>query len=594
MDPLPPVTEAMIRQHASADSFQRGDVYHAQGAVVCLVRRGQQLQAEVEGSQVEPYTVQITWDGVGITQASCTCPYDWGGWCKHIVATLLACLHNPAQIEERPALQTPLAGLDREHLQTLLVRLVEQQPHLADVVEGQVHVFHVQPTAAAPTPRQRRTPIDPTPFRRQVRDILHSLDRMRCSDAYWHVGAVVDQVRQVLEQAKGFVAAGDGRHALAILDAITEAYVSDWVALDDSDGYAGAFFEELGAVWTEAILSADLTPAERETWAEKLAQWQNAVEDYGIDEAFLPAMAAAEQGWDYPPLVWVLRGEITEKGAWEREAPAYADELAIARLNVLARQGRSQEYLSLAEAEGQTERYVTMLVRQGRVREAVDYGVQSLGTTEEALALAKALREREALPEALRVAEHGLSLEGSKVPLATWMADLARGMGEAGRALDAVLIAFRGAPDLAAYQRVQELAGARWPELRTDLLGQLRRGRSSLPQGPVEIFLHEGLVEDAMRAVEGNAHSTLLERVVEAAIPSHADWAIRMSREQAESIVNQGKSPYYRQAEQWLEKARAAYRAAGRQTEWQTYLGELIARHRRKYSLVPMLEALKR
>ena len=79
MDPLPTVTEAMIRQHASADSFQRGDVYQAQGAVVCLVRRGQQLQAEVEGSQVEPYTVQITWDGVGITQVVKDSPAEKAG-----------------------------------------------------------------------------------------------------------------------------------------------------------------------------------------------------------------------------------------------------------------------------------------------------------------------------------------------------------------------------------------------------------------------------------------------------------------------------------------------------------------------------------
>jgi len=86
----------------------------------------------------------------------------------------------------------------------------------------------------------------------------------------------------------------------------------------------------------------------------------------------------------------------------------------------------------------------------------------------------------------------------------------------------------------------------------------------------------------------------LIGPVVEAAIPRHPDWAIRMSREQAEFIMSQGKSPYYHQAGRWLEKARAAYRAAGGQTEWQTYLGELIARHRRKYSLVPMLEALKR
>jgi len=66
-----------------------------------------------------------------------------------------------------------------------------------------------------------------------------------------------------------------------------------------------------------------------------------------------------------------------------------------------------------------------------------------------------------------------------------------------------------------------------------------------------------------------------------------------MSRQQAESIMKQGKSQYYRQAARWLEKARAAYRAAARETEWQTYLGELIAQHRRKYSLTPMLEALQ-
>ncbi len=77
MDPLPKVTEAIIRQHASADSYQRGREYYEQGAVVRVVRRDQQLQAEVEGSQYEPYRVQITYDAGGIAQAICGCPYDW-------------------------------------------------------------------------------------------------------------------------------------------------------------------------------------------------------------------------------------------------------------------------------------------------------------------------------------------------------------------------------------------------------------------------------------------------------------------------------------------------------------------------------------
>jgi hypothetical protein len=99
------------------------------------------------------------------------------------------------------------------------------------------------------------------------------------------VGAVVDEVLQVLEQAQGFVAAGDGGNALVILEAIPEAYVADWMELDDSNGEASAFFEDLGTVWTEAVLTADLTARERRTWAEKLARWQNAVDDYGVDEA---------------------------------------------------------------------------------------------------------------------------------------------------------------------------------------------------------------------------------------------------------------------------------------------------------------------
>jgi uncharacterized Zn finger protein len=594
MDPLPKVTEASIRQHASSDSYHRGREYYEQGAVLSLVRRDQQLHAEVEGSQYEPYRVQLTYDAGGIAQALCSCPYDWGGWCKHIVATLLATLHSPATVEERLSVQTLLTGLEREQLQALLLHLVEQQPALADLVEAQVHRICLQPAADAAAPQPRHTPVDPNVFRRQVRTILRSLDRMRSSEAYWHVGAVVNEVRQVLEQAQGFVAAGDGRNALAILEAITEAYVADWAELDDSDGEASAFFEDLGAVWTEAVLAADLTTRERQTWAKKLAAWQHEVDDYGVDEAFEVAMAAAEQGWDSPPLVRVLQGEITDKGAWEDEAPAYADELAIARLNVLERQGRSQEYLYLAEAEGQTERYVTMLVHLGRVQEAVDYGLQYLGTTEEALALAKALREREALQAALQIAEHGLTLEGAKVSLATWMADLALGMGETGRALEAALIAFRGAPELAAYQRVQELAGERWPEIRAELLAHLRQGRAYVPQGAVEIFLHEGLVEDAMRAVEKGASYTLLAQVVDAAIPSHADWAIQICRQQAEPILQQGQSQHYHHAARWLEKARAAYRTAGRETEWKVYLAEMITRHRRKYSLIPRLEALQR
>ncbi len=57
--------------------------------------------------------------------------------------------------------------------------------------------------------------------------------------------------------------------------------------------------------------------------------------------------------------------------------------------------------------------------------------------------------------------------------------------------------------------------------------------------------------------------------------------------------MNGGKAEYYSSAASWLAKARTAYRAAGREKEWQAYLGELLAHHGRKYKLVPMLKALR-
>ena len=70
--PLPNLTETTIRQHASAESFERGRNYYQQGAVLSLVQRGMVLQAEVEGSKSFPYTVSCTFDANGIIAATCT------------------------------------------------------------------------------------------------------------------------------------------------------------------------------------------------------------------------------------------------------------------------------------------------------------------------------------------------------------------------------------------------------------------------------------------------------------------------------------------------------------------------------------------
>ena len=501
--------------------------------------------------------------------------------------------------EARPALESLLSGLNRDQLQSLLLKLAEQEPSFISTIENQVALLRnssSQPT----TPPQQATPkpsnaLDTKAIRRQVRASIHSLDRMRSSEAYWHIGGVVNEIGQLVEQAWALIKADDSRQALTVLEAITEEYMSEWENLDDSDGEASGFFSDLGTAWTEAILSADLTREERERWADQFAAWQEELDAYGVDEAFDAPQTAALDGWDYPPLQRVLQGTITEQGAWEGEAPDHADDLTEARLNILERRGRFQEYLYLAEAEGHTEEYVTMLVRLGRVEEAISYGRQYLATTDEALALAKALYEHGEYEQSLQIAEHGLSLEGRKASLAKWLRDQALSTGEKTRALPAAEAAFRDEISLENYQQVAEIAGEQWPERRTELLNYARHTKSSYPKGQIDVFLHEGLIEDAITAQDPYTSHILIEQVVDAALhaQAHLDWVIQACRKQAEYIMDRGKADLYSSAANWLTKARAAYLALGHEEEWQSYLNELLSQHGRKYKLVPMLKALR-
>jgi uncharacterized Zn finger protein len=587
------LSEGAIRQQASAESFQRGQDYYRGGAVLSLVRRGDVLQARVAGSQYEPYRVRVDVDAGGMTWVTCNCPYDWGGWCKHIVAVLLACLDDPDQIEDRPTLDQLLADLDRQQLRDLVLALADDNAALAEAIEGQIDALPSTPGGgedgerAAPSPR--RTTIDPQPIRRQVDRILHSLDRMRPSEAYWHVSSVVNEVGEVLDQAWAFIEAGEGENALIYLEAITDEYVNGWVMLDDSDGEASGFFATLGQAWTEAALVVDLSPAEREAWCDTLNEWQAEIAEYGMDDVFDAAQAALVQGWEYPPLQRILSGQIAEP-APEREDLWYADDLNAARLCVLDRQGRHQEYLYLARATGRMHEYVLMLARLGRVQEAVDAGVQYQGPPQHVLSLAMALREQGALEEAVRVAEHGLTLDGYKAPLATWLLELALGLGRDELALRAALVAFRAAPDLDLYRRIEGLSGERWPALREELLAQLNASFGMHTSGAVEVLLHEERWDDAIAAAEKGGGYSHLERVMDAVIEHRPEWVIRAACQQAARIIEPGKARYYHHAVEWLGRARDAYRAAGREAEWRSYLREIRDRHGRKYKLMGMLE----
>jgi uncharacterized Zn finger protein len=597
-----PVTKETIRALASAESFARGRSYLDDGAVSDLVQRGDRLTAEVEGSEFEPYQVSLRLHDGGVADAHCTCPYDWGGYCKHIVAVLLKFADEKTRVIGRKPISELLRGLDQTQLIELLEKRAESDPTLVAWIEAEL-------ATAIPAPRSttaggRRTPVDPAPVRDQARALLAARNRRgRYWDGYRSSGDI-GELQRLVEKAVPFLEVGDGTNALRILEPIAEAFVDDWLNHSyGSDEHLYELFADLGRLMAEAALMSDLAADERDALAETLEEWEDRLEEYGVDDGFHVAIRALQTDWDDPALAAVMAGK---GGSWPPSGADdwLEDELTAVRLRVLEACGRTEEYLNVARAARAHTSYAAMLVKLERSPEAIDYALESFKKPDEALALANALREAGAHEDALKIADMGLVIasddengtHGSIVSLAHWLRDYAGGMGRTAAALKAARAAFERSLSLEDFRAVQTWAGADWEAIRKDLLAQLACAPHAYDR--IRIYLFEGLIDEAVRTVGDrfgySAHDETLMRLSGAAHASHPEWVIRLAMHHATSIMDANQAAHYALAAQWLEKAALAHEVLGREDAWRACLDELIDRHRRKYKLRPLLENLRR
>lgn len=128
-----------IESRTVGQSFYRGEALFADGAICLPVRRANELSALCVGSSAAAYYVSASFDGARIVETSCTCPYDWGGDCKHIIAMLLTFLYEPERFRVGKSLQDELMSLDKEDLVDLVERLIFRYTGLEDIVEDMIN-----------------------------------------------------------------------------------------------------------------------------------------------------------------------------------------------------------------------------------------------------------------------------------------------------------------------------------------------------------------------------------------------------------------------------------------------------------------------
>jgi len=495
--------------------------------------------------------------------------------------------------------------VSREQLLALLTELLNDVPDLSDWLEAAL------PEPAASRPRKAAAPkrkkkIDTEVYRRRVRGIMHSLDHMQASEAYWQVSGLTEQLGDVEKTAMDFLDAGDAETALRILMTMLEESHDCFEYVDDSDGYLGDYLNGLGATLAEVILSLDLDGEWREELLSDLEKIDHNLSGYGVDGMEV-AVVVAKIGWGEGPSEAQGRSvEEDDDEEWDEdddeesfapggyqswESESLSQVLTRAKLNVLERQERTDEYLEMCLKSGEPLRYSIKLVALDRTPEAVKYALKNLADSDDALKLAQALRGSGHLDESLKVGEHGLKLSGSKAALGAWLGPIEEAQGRASQALEAWQVAFHSSPSLAVWKTTKRLAGSRWKRLKPELMASLEKGYNH--QALAEVLIEEQEWDAAIKVAEEETYDYRLIAIVADALIAHRpEWVIRASVKQADGLITKTQSKYYTYAADWLRRAKAAYAQMGQTGEWRKYLAKLKEQYKRRPALMSYLKGL--
>ena len=593
--------EEQIARQMSSRIYSRALELYRKGAVENLVLRGRRLNAQVQGFHEPFYTVTIDFDEQGVRQATCTCAYDYGDWCKHIGAVLLACIRAPEKIVQMPPIEQVLEPLDAAALRRVLLELASEDPKVADRITLLAQIAQQPSREASDAPRALRV----TDFARDVVD--GSIEQL---------GAAGKAIQQLIEKA-------DYAGALKLITDETKQQVGDlWrVSVEDFYDFLSGENPAEDAINALACLAAELAlslPNPKDPLMQQIAQlargWlQQELDPWG-DEIrtcvyvlvqhgrIPPKFFRREYDSEFDEWLEALSDIERARDFWHSDFEEdFVDLANIIQLRVLEQRGAIEAYLKLAWESGQYHRYAIMRALQGEVELAVETARQqfrklyewdsfvraldALGHTETAIPLAyDALRES----HKRRRSDPYDPEADLRASLGEWLAARAAERGEDAIALEAMQISVEDEPTLEKYKRLEQLAGAQWAKLRPQVLRRIREHRDA--EEVAAIYIYEGKHADALQILcDRHALTPALARQV----ADHAPEATRAAcLEEANKIILNTRSRDYPLAADWLEVVKRSYYAEGKPHEWEAFIQTLMEQHKRKTALIPLLRKL--
>ena len=249
-----------FEQNIDETIFNRGLKYFKNGHVTSFEELSPgEFDAIVEGT--EDYTVNLTVLNNNITDYSCTCPYDYGSVCKHIVAVIL---HLQ---QEESGMKQPQKKEDTLKKPASKRKTVSEQVDemLGSLSHDDIKSFIKEQCITDPAFRRsflsgflyKTTTESPEKYREQVKNILRSAKSRDRFIKWSRTGMVGKAVNAMLDIAMRHVDSGNYLSACYICFPVAEEMVKALDYADDSDGDIGGnietAFDILAAISTSEI-----------------------------------------------------------------------------------------------------------------------------------------------------------------------------------------------------------------------------------------------------------------------------------------------------------------------------------------------------
>jgi uncharacterized Zn finger protein len=562
---LPKLTEAQVKSLASAQSFQRGQSYYHDEAITNPVRQGMELRAECEGSDYEPYEVSATLNKNGVAETDCTCPYDYGGICKHIVALLLTYVHEPESFEVLDDLQSDLSNLSKEELIQLVGDLVNRDPKLKSVVN-----------LSQAAPRAGKA-MNVSAYRAQAKRAMASQSH----------NTMRRELKALRETAQRLAKAGDQLNAGAIfhaaLDEATKGY--DEVAWEiDYDGHICIEVDGLAEGLGKCLQTAQADAPTRWQWIEALLQAEYKDRELGgVD--FAPsandALLKFANDEEWQKIEAIIRNKIHRGSGWDRESWVHF---------LSARLSKQSNKDDLIRELGTPQQQADLLIRKRKFDEALTVLRDVVrGFPGLLKRFADALLTAGAKTQALQLVEETTKDSRNRSTAYEWLVNYYEKHGSLEQIVDAQLELFLTYPNFAAYQKLAEKSRqlGNWNPMRAAAMKAVEANKNHFLL--MDIFLYEGNLKAALELWPkaqwgwGVNYELKLAQACEKEMPKKA---LEIYLKMVERLINARSRENYKQAAQYLKKVRKLYETLDAKEEWSKYITAL----RVKYSA---LRALK-